>query len=232
MTLGKRPVRVVGFEAPNFCRVGTVPSNKAAGSIIMLTLENGAVCRSVHGDLRREGARTINYMYYGDLGMMESGRYNDSPLVNVYKEGDKYCEGTWERYDPKTRINVSEVNAAQGHMGSDYFSTHFFIERILGRPNGKEWTIDVYQAVEMGICGIYAHRSALNGNIPIDIPNFRNKEERDAHRNDRKTTFPDVEGGELIPVAATKIARHPDEKYFEYTKKLWEEGKTFDEYPF
>ncbi len=232
MTLGKRPVSVVGFELPNFCRGGKVPSNRSAASVLMLTLENGAVCRSLHGYLRREGARNINYLYYGDFGMMESGRFEDSPLVNVYKEGDKFCKGSWERFEPKPRIDVSVDAAAMGHMGSDYYSTHFFIEKILGRPEGIEWSIDVYQAVEMGICGLLGYRSIRNGSAPVKIPNFRNKEERDEYRNDKETTFTTTPDGVLIPSRYLEPARDVDEQYFEYMKQLWKEGKNFEEYPF
>ena len=232
MAIGKRPVRVVGYELPEFGRGAHVPNGGCAAGIEMVTLENGCVCRSLHGGLRREGQRNYNYMYYGDFGMMEAGRFSDMPLVNVYKEGDKFCEGDWERYDPVPRIKLHEC-LADGHMGSDAYAPHFFIEKILGRPDGKEWSIDVYQAVEMGMCGILAHRSILNGNKPMEVPNFRNKEERDAYRNDWDTTFPDTENGKLVPNTLYTPNRKPDQQYFDYIRSLWEDGnKPFVEYPY
>lgn len=117
-------------------------------------------------------------------------------------------------------------------MGSDSYAPHFFIQKILGRPEGKEWSIDVYQAVEMGLCGLLAHRSVLNGNQPMEVPNFRNKAERDAYRNDVDTTFPDTEGGKLIPRTLLKAAREPDAQYYEYIRSLWQENKNFEEYPY
>ena len=232
MTIGKRPVSVVGFEVPEFCRDGKVPYPRCTG-IEMVTLENGCVCRSLHGPLRREHQRNYNYMYYGDFGMMESARFTDQPLVNVYREGDKFCQGTWERYNPEPRIRPVSSEAARGHMGSDYYSTHFFIEKILGRPDGMEWSIDVYQAVEMGICGILAHRSSLRGGEPQAVPNFRIKEERDAYRNDNDTTFPDVENGNLVPKNRYPFRRPVDDQYFSYIQSLWEDGnKPFTEYPY
>ena len=62
---GHRPVRVVGYELPDFGRSGTLPIFKGAGGLQMVTLDNGAVCRGLHGNLRREGARNYNYLYYG-----------------------------------------------------------------------------------------------------------------------------------------------------------------------
>ena len=78
MSIGHRPVRVVGYELPDFGRSGTLPIFKGAGGLQMVTLDNGAVCRGLHGNLRREGARNYNYLYYGDSGMMESGRFDNS----------------------------------------------------------------------------------------------------------------------------------------------------------
>jgi hypothetical protein len=118
-------------------------------------------------------------------------------------------------------------------MGSDYYSTHFFIEKILGRPDGIEWSIDVYQAVEMGICGLLAHRSILQGSAPQKVPNFRIKEERDAYRDDRDTTFPDLENGHLVPMTGRPLRCTPDSTYFDYVRSLWEDGaKLMEEYPF
>ena len=232
MSIGKRPVSVVGFETPEFARGGKVPSRAAAVGMEMVTLENGCVCRSLHGNLRREHQRNNNYLFYGDFGMMESSRFRDVPLLNVYREGDKFCEGTWERYDPQPRI-VLDVDVSQtGHMGSDYYSTHFFIEKILGRPDGIEWSIDVYQAVEMGICGLLAHRSVMNGNRPERVPNFRIKEERDPYRNDNETTIAGVENATLTSLSSFTPVRPRDEEFFAYQKKLWEEKKPFTEYPF
>lgn len=79
------------------------------------------------------------------------------------------------------------------HGGSDFYPTHFFIEKILGHEDGK-WSIDVYQAVDMGICGILAFRSILNGNTPVRVPDLRNRDERDAWRHDNACTNAAVAG--------------------------------------
>ncbi|MBE6561125.1 MAG: Gfo/Idh/MocA family oxidoreductase [Ruminococcaceae bacterium] len=232
MSIGKRPISVVGFEMPEFGRGGNVPWHGAGAGLEMVTLENGCVCRSLHGHLRREHERNYNYMFYGDFGMMESSRFKDTPLLNVYREGDKFCAGTWEKYDPQPRIKLNMDVSQAGHMGSDYYATHFFIEKILGRPDGAEWSIDVYQAVEMGICGLLAHRSVLNGNRPERVPDFRIKAERDAYRNDNDTTIPGVENGHIVPISSIPSVRPMDEQYFTYHRQLWDEKKNFTEYPY
>ena len=71
----------------------------------------------------------------------------------------------------------------------------------MGKEAGK-WCIDVYQAVDMGICGILAMRSILNGNKSIEIPDLRKPENRDKYRNDKACTNPAVAGDQVIPCSS------------------------------
>lgn len=87
-----------------------------------------------------------------------------------------------------------------------------------------KYSIDVYQAVDMGICGILAYRSILNGNAPVQVPNLRNKEERDAWRNDNACTDPAVAGDQLLPISIYGEQNIPDEVY-ENVRQLWLSGK-------
>ncbi len=98
-TTGLRPVKVVGFETCNNPEVYDKVGISCAAGIIMATLENGAVVKSIHGGLKREPA-SVNYQLYGTRGMMESGRHKELPSLYAYKEGERYCEGEWEKYDP------------------------------------------------------------------------------------------------------------------------------------
>ncbi len=75
----------------------------------------------------------------------------------------------------------------------------------------------------MGICGILAYRSILGGNIPISVPNFRNKSERDAYRNDNACTDPKIAGDQLIPSSSYGEKELPDE-LFEELRRRWENG--------
>ena len=218
---GKRPVKVVGFETVPAADTMDLGYYMGAG-LELVTLENGAVLKSIHGGLKREPG-SINYEVYGQKGMMESGRLEPMKKVNVYKEGDQRCRGEWENYDPKPFIKPEEAEKVGGHEGSDFYATHLFIEKILGRPEG-EWSIDVYTAVDMGICGILGYRSVLNGNAPMDVPNLRNPEERDAWRNDNACTTPEVAGDQLLPRSSFGEPDIPDEVY-ENVRKLWQEGK-------
>jgi len=50
----------------------------------------------------------------------------------------------------------------------------------------------------MCIPGILAYKSIVNGNCSIDVPNLRNKEERDAYRNDTFCTYAESAGDQLV----------------------------------
>ena len=64
----------------------------------------------------------------------------------------------------------------------------------------------------------------LNGNIPIDVPNLRNPEERDAWRNDNACTTPEVAGDQLLPRSSHGEPDFSDEVY-EGVRQLWLDGK-------
>ena len=183
----------------------------------MVTLDNGAVVKSIHGDLKREPS-SVNYEVYGTKGMMETGRLEGDKKFNIYKEGEELCKGEWENYDPENDIASDIAKFFESHGGSDFYATHFFIEKILGRPDGK-WAIDVYKAADMGTCGVLAYRSILNGNCTIDVPNLRNKEERDLYRNDTACTNPKIAGDKLWPRSSFGNVEIPDEVYKKVEEK-------------
>ena len=207
---GRRPVRVVGFENPpieQFYELGHAGGH--AGGIEMVVLDNGANVRSIHGPLKREPAFT-RYEVYGAKGTLQT---MENGQVRCYVEGENMGQGNAEQYSPQKFVAVDAAGAGpQSHGGSDFYPTHCFIQKILGRPDG-DWCIDVYQAVDMGICGILAYRSILNGNVPVEVPNLRNPEERDAYRNDHACTSPDEAGDQLLPVSSYPLRSLPDEVF-------------------
>lgn len=234
MAIGQRPVQVVGYELENDGREGRLPYNRGMGALEMVTLADGTVCRSLHGWLRREGANKKNYVFYGTRGMAESPRFGDMKQVSAYLEGEKFCAGEWTHYAPEPFIDPgldAETLARVGHAGGDYYPVHFFLERIRGNAEAAQWSVDVYQAVDMGLCGLLAHRSILNGNRPEPIPDLRDPAQRDACRHDHDTTFPDIVGGTLVPQTALTHTKPGDEAYYAHIRQLWSEGKKFETYP-
>jgi hypothetical protein len=74
----------------------------------------------------------------------------------------------------------------------------------------------------MFLPGMFAYRSILAGGIPMDIPNLRNKEEREKYRNDTTCVTPAVAGDMLVPTCKSGTPDIPDEVY-EKMYRLWRE---------
>ena len=201
---GRRPVQVVGFENPpieEFYHLGHVGGH--ASGIEMVTLDNGAIVKSIHGALKREPAQTA-YKVFGTRGFLGTCADAEGEKVRLYQESPtQTCTGE-NRYIVPEKFVSTELAKNSGvatHGGSDFYPTHFFIEKILGHEDGK-WSIDVYQAVDMGICGILAFRSILNGNTPVRVPDLRNRDERDAWRHDNACTNAAVAGDQVLPCSS------------------------------
>ena len=223
MITGRIPVQVVGFETnKNMSRGDTCSLNGGTGGIEMITFDNGAIGKSVHGALKREPV-SYTFEVYGTKGMMESGRWDTADL-SCYIEGEKLCKGDLKHYRPEKFITPALAEKFASHGGSDFYPTHFFIEKILGTPEGEHYSIDVYRAVDMGICGILAYRSILNGNQPMRVPNLRDPKERDAWRNDHACTNRSIAGDQLLPVCKDGDPVVPDEVY-ENCRALFEAGR-------
>ena len=215
---GHRPVQVVGFENPpieEFYHLGHAGGH--ASGIEMVTLDNGATVKSIHGALKREPAQT-SYKVFGTKGFLGTCADAEGEKVRLYQESaTQTCAGENRYIVPEKLAKNSGVAT---HGGSDFYPTHFFIEKILGHEDGK-WSIDVYQAVDMGICGILAFRSILNGNMPIKVPNLRNKEERDAWRHDNACTNAAVAGDQVLPCSSYP-ERTLDPEEVARNRAIWE----------
>jgi len=229
---GRRPVKVVGFIPQANPQRGSLGRRSGdRPGIETAWLDNGAVAHSVHGAMKREPSTTA-FRIYGMKGCMESELFKPSYAgeeakneLHVYKEGEKLCIGDSEMYVPDPAAHVAMAKEFTSHGGSDFYPTHFFIEKILGRPDGEKYSIDVYTAADMGITGVMAYRSALAGGVPMEVPNLRNKEERDKWRNDIKCTNPEVASGEdLLPCAPEGNIDYPDSVY-EKAREIWLENQ-------
>ncbi len=221
MATGRRPVQVVGFENPpieEFYHLGH-PGGHASG-IEMVTLDNGAVVKSLHGALKR-GAEGVFYSIYGERGCLEA---LPDGKVRCYIENPDFS-GNNEIYVPEKFVSpdIAARSGISGHGGSDFYPTYFFIEKILGREDGK-WSIDIYQAAMMSMCGLLAYRSILDGSKPWAIPDLRDKKERDKWRNDHHCTNPAVAGDQLLPTSKYGDRDIPDSVY-EGLRKQWLAGQ-------
>lgn len=225
MASGRTPVQVVGFETPTFKKKEKLVYAHKGCSVFMVTLDNGAVVKVMMGGYEKSGI-PWNYQYYGQYGHIESFRFPEQKEFNMYTaDREKVVAGKLKRYDPIIEIardyalKAGFETSFQQHWGADFYAPYFFIQKILGNPDGQ-WTVDVYQALDMALPGIFAHRSALQGNVPVKVPNFRNKEERDAYRNDNACCTPEVAGDQLLPNSIHPKLDVPPEHY-EKMRELW-----------
>ena len=216
---GLRPVSVVGFEGTMNHRGLRGGAKAGAFGIEMVTLENGGIVKSIHGGLYKN---SIWYSVYGSKGRLECGREDamDGHIGKIYVNKDEYDggyeTGSLNAYFPE-HAPADEV-AGFGHGGSDFFSMYYFIKKILGDEDAD--TIDVYEALDMFLPGLFAYRSILAGGIPMAIPNLRNKEERDAWRHDTACTDPKVAGDMLLPTFSKGTPEIPQEVY-DHMADLW-----------
>ena len=216
---GLRPVSVIGIEGQMTERNLRTGAKGGAFGIEMITLENGSIIKSIHGGLYKN---SVWYSMYGSKGRMESDRelpgVKHIETINVeYDEFSGQYEPKCEKYEPQH--GPAENLKGFGHGGSDFYSMWHFDEKILGNPEAD--TIDVYEALDMFLPGMFAFRSVLDGSTPKQIPNLRNKAEREKWRNDTACTDPKAAGDMLLP---TKLGGTPEieDSVYDYMKELWD----------
>ena len=217
---GLRPVKVTGFEGPKTERKVRVGSKSGSFGMELIQLENGGIFKSIHGDLYVD---SIWYSLYGSKGNMESAREiaQNGAFDRIYIHADEYSGG----YDTTKKDTYLPTRAQDeqaksfGHGTSDFYTMYNFVRKIQGDPDAD--IIDVYEALDMFLPGLFAYRSVLNGGIPMEIPNLRDKAVRDLYRNDTACTDPSVAGDQLIPVFSKGNPEIPDAIYQE-VKRKWE----------
>ena len=220
---GLRPVSVVGFECPYNARMARMGAKAGSIAVEMVTLENGAVVKSLHGlGCSRD---SIWYSVYGSKGRMETAREDcKAGNMNMVYENLDAVEGE-NKNEPIGYMAVDEITPAgakHGHGGSDYVCLYHAIEHMSGNPDAE--IVDVYEAVDMWLVGHFGYLSVLSGGGVQQIPNLRNQEERDAFRNDYRCTDPKAAGEQLQP-SYSKGNPEVDPAVYEACKQAWEEIK-------
>ena len=220
---GLRPKTVIGIETTLNDRARRVGRRGAGLGIEIVTMENGAIVRSMHGGLYKN---SIWYAMSGRKGHMETARKeaDQGEIKRIYVNADSF-DGEYVKRPTKTYLPERELDAACvsfGHGGSDFYSMWHFIEKIKGNPDAD--IIDVYEALDMFLPGMFAYRSILAGSVPMEIPDLRNKEEREKWRNDVACTDPEVAGDQLLPTCKGGTPDIPAEVY-QKVRELWEAEK-------
>ena len=238
---GLRPVKVSGFEIPPNERGRFVGAKGGAGAIEMITLENGAVVKSLHACSLAKNS--IWYSMYGTRGRAESRREDASgeSVGKLYLKNDTAAHpaGEWAEYfpsfdseEPKSgefgvegesshrvvveRSKKPDARLSFGHYGSDYLTMINFVRAIQGKPAD---TVNVYEALDMAFTGMFAYFSALDGNASKQIPDFRDKSVREQYRNDTRCCDNKAAGGQLLPSSSIRNEEIPPSVYAAVRKK-------------
>ncbi len=219
---GLRPVSVVGFEFPFTDRCARMGRKTALAGIEMVTLENGGFVKSIHGNLDKN---CIRYTVYGSKGRAENDLddLQNGGVERIHVNFDPQegvCEDNPVDYKPTDEF--SALAKDMGHSGSDYYVMHNFINAIEGKDSE---IIDIYEALDMALPGLFAHFSVLDGGKPKTIPNLREKSERDKYRNDTRCCDKEVAGDMLLPAYSKCEIEIPDEVYALVREKYLEDSK-------
>ena len=140
------------------------------------------------------------YRVCGDISGVEAGGYIPGGKVRQFWHEHTKPEGQSENtalINPE--LKDDEKAKESGHGGGDYRVVQNIKDYLIC---GKEPFFDVYRAVNMSATAILGWRSCLNHGENFRVPDFRNKEEREAVRGDDLTPFPDENGnGATLPAA-------------------------------
>jgi len=128
---------------------------------------------------------SIWYRLHGSKGAMENNRWRDTHQLNLFTQN---AQGEFHEksYTPSFHRHAEEAKKA-GHGGGDFFTVEDFVEAII---QNKKPPIDVYQAMDMTLPGILGYRSACQGNVALDVPDFRKEEVRKKYENDHWSPDP------------------------------------------
>ena len=221
---GLRPVSVVGFEGTKNARKLRVGAKGGQFGIEMVTLENGGIIKSIHGDLYKD---SIWYTVYGSKGRAESAREDvrkDGTSL-IYVNIDEF-DGEYKNKEPLCyEPEMNSVSKSFGHGGSDFYCMDHFVNKILGHKDAD--IIDVYEALDMFLPGLLAYKSVLKGGVPVEVPNLRLKSERDKYREDTFCTDKKAGKDMYVPPFSKGEVEIPDEIYKLMYKK-WQEDLVSD----
>lgn len=219
---GQRPRFVVGMEAPRLPYMAKHGARSGSFGMEIMELENGAIARSLHGNIKRPFSAYCRMI--GTKGCMEG----TPDGLHIYIEGGQETSFSHEEYLPETFIkNERTAKCKSSFECSSYYPAEFFIGSILGDKTARKYGIDVYQALDMALPGLFAYRSILKGSVPVEVPDFREKAIRERYRSDNACTDPMVASGEdLLPSCKAGKAEVPDETYRQEALKFEESLKS------
>ena len=217
---GATPKRVTCFSIfePISGDLPTAKQNGDIASIMVTQNDDGSVFRFT--GCASFGAHHKSYRICGTNGQIENIRgdvnkimlrYNDWQIPDGMQEVNSY-NAVWS-----DDVDV-ELAKQSGHGGADYLTVRIFLDCVRNKKQPAH-PFDVYSAVAMSSVAILAHRSALQGGIPFEIPDFRDQKWRDLYREDRKTPYFSQDGSAPNMPCCSKTDHHPTEKQLKLFKE-------------
>ena len=195
---GLRPVTVTGFEAPYTEKMRRMGAKGAPFGMEIITLENGALLKSIHGVGPAE--YSLWYSCLGDRGKLESGRslLNNEGYNLLYWKAEPSSGGEDAPVqEVDTADGLSDMAKGYSHGGADFCMMYNACKAVRGDQDADY--IDFYEACDMFLPGMFAYFSVLDGNRPQSIPDLRDPVQRDKWRNDTRCTDPTVAGAQMLP---------------------------------
>ncbi len=178
---GTRPVQVNGFVIPYDYKdpimTGQIRKSDTA-SVLMCKMNNDAYAKIMPCAFLRDHGTRVRICC--NKGTMETNQ--GEGMLRVHREPFDFNppKPGLEFYTPNFPPATRDA-ARYGHGGGDFFTSYYFAKAI--REKSKP-IIDVYMAIDMTAIGILGYRSALQGGIPLEVPDFRSKAVRAKYRKD------------------------------------------------
>ena len=182
---GLRPVRVHGLESPRLAHMAEKGARCGSGASLSMDMNNGGMARSLNTNGLKH-PYIASYRLFGETGSIEATP--DGITIYQYDRDFHYNIKTEKapfmpfRYRPNLELGPITNSDATGFG--------LFVAKILGDPVGIQYSIDVYQALDMALPGLLGYRSILKNGTPFDVPNLRDPAIRDRYRNDLYATDP------------------------------------------
>lgn len=144
---------------------------KATAHPSMIRMSNGGLMRNLMGETTND--YHASGRFWGTMASAEKihglkirvGASGNGLLLNIKSE--------WPE--------LGELAESTGHGGGDFWELYYFVREIL---TGETAPWDIYSAADVTLAGIMAARSCATGGVPVQIPDFRVKAERDKYRCD------------------------------------------------
>lgn len=187
------------------------------GGVIVCEMDNGSIFRTLQGGIRPSSRE---YRLLCTKGACEIDRLTGDVYVwhNPWE-----TQGFPERrlYAPEWKENTALAEKA-GHGGGDFWVLHFFAKSI--HENVQPY-FDVYRGVAASSVGILGWKSIVNGNIPFDMPDFKNEADRKKYENDTWNPIrkPDIDPSTQPPITVT--GWKPSEEALKKAQKVWDSMK-------